>query len=312
MQREVRSKLRGLASTPLPVLLLVGCSFDVSALPAQREQDPPPSAQEDSGASGGQGGRMSSEPDAGPMEPPPPPQGGSDARVEPPPPDPVDAGMDAGMNMGIDAGMDAGMDAGTDAGMDTGMVEPEPDAATDAAIDASDPDPTECDPDLPCVCPHLLAQPVPGGPCQCALDVCAPDDDCRLLTRGSTVYYFCDDQRTWAQARDRCDDVPGLRLVAIGSSGEDEFVLANVSDKTWLGGSDSQTEGTWRWVGGAVFYDEEEGPVGNAYVNWHDTEPNNDGLSESPADCLLLWYENEVWADASCEDEHGYVCELEP
>ena len=27
-------------------------------------------------------------------------------------------------------------------------------------------------------------------------------------------------------------------------------------------------------------------------------------------DCLMLWPEQHSWADASCEDPHGYVCEF--
>jgi len=300
MQHSVGSKLRGRAWTPLSLLLIAGCSFDVSALPGQRRPSPEPVTQHDSGADApAPGGRMSNEPaDAGTQLPDRPPMQTDAAQ---PAPEPEDAQVDA---QPPEPPLDAGVDAAVDA-----SVEPEEDAAVpDAAV----PEPMECDPDLPCVCPHLLEQSVADGPCVCALAACAPDDDCRLLVRGPTRYYFCEDERTWEQARARCDDVPGLQLAAIESSDEDEFILANVTDKTWLGASDGQVEGTWRWIGGAVFYDEEEGDVGNAYVNWHSSEPNNDGLSESPADCLLLWYENSVWADASCDDAHGYVCEVDP
>jgi hypothetical protein len=322
MQHRVRSKLRGLAWLFVAAMSLLGCSFDASALPTQREQPPEPVSRDDRGAaasSAGSAGSAGNDGAAGATRPPDPPMttdaapppGKRDAQVVEPPPGPM-------------------LDAGTDAGVDA-RVEPTPDAAVpdasapDASVsDASAPDtsvpdaalpdasvPPECDPDLPCVCPHLLEESVADGPCLCALSVCAPDDDCRLLWFQSTSYYFCDLEHTWDDANDHCESVPNLHLAAIEGAAEDEFILANVSDKTWLGGNDSEQEGRWEWPSGDRFYEEEQGALNNAYVNWHSSEPNNDGLSESAADCMLLWYENSVWADGSCGDEHGYVCELE-
>ena len=296
MQYSVRSKLLVIVKTTLLVVALAGCSFDVSAIPPARERSPQAgSPKHDSGSAEpmGSAGTQSepitdaggSQPPDAPMMEPVPPMDEPDARIAEPPPEPAP-----------DAGMDAAQDAN---------VEPEEDASV--------PEPDACDPALPCACPHLTTQAVPGGPCICSVAECAPDDDCRLLTRGSTRYYFCDNERTWDQANERCFSVPGLHLASVESAGEDAFILANVSDKTWLGGNDKANEGRWYWLGGDAFYDEDQGgALDNAYVNWHSSEPNNDGLSDSPADCMILWYENEAWADASCGDLHGYVCEVAP
>lgn len=244
-----------------------------------------------------------------------------------------DAALDADVMPIVDAAspMDAAMkDAAVeDAAMEDAAVEDAAhdaaphDAAQDADEDASvdEMDPDECGEPPPCVCPHepRATESGPCAPALCPIDACAPDDHCRYLTFAGDGYYFCDDARTWAQARERCASVAGLHLVDVGGAAEDAFILDSVASKTWLGGSDGDSdgdgdasrEGRWRWTDGAVFYIEGDGAPGGAYVNWHPTEPNNIGLSSTPSDCLLLWYENERWADASCGDEHGYVCEVE-
>ena len=67
---------------------------------------------------------------------------------------------------------------------------------------------------------------------------------------------------TWAYARDRCAAL-GQQL-AVVSSAADQAALESVLDATsspvapryfWIGGSDSMSEGTWRWLDGtAVTY----------------------------------------------------------
>lgn len=277
-------------------LALAGCSFDTGAMPAREEQ---PVAEENDAAAG----RPAPPPDAGRVLPDAMPPALIDAEPQPPvrPDEPAPDAAPPATPDAAPSDMDAAADA-TAADDDAAVDEP----------DASEP----CEPDPgPCVCPHVaISLPTANDQCApmlCPVDECAPDDDCRFLRFASSGYYFCNDERSWEDARDRCFSIENAHLVIIESADEDQFVFESISDKTWLGGNDREQEGRWRWSAGSAFYDEEDGPINGAFENWHESEPNDTGLSESVPDCLMYWFENAAWADASCGDPHGYVCEVD-
>jgi hypothetical protein len=282
-------------------LWLASCSFDSTPGPSGRESDNIVEHHGDSGA--------------GMDASPPPPNGSDHPDAEPPAPPDAEVMQDARPPVRpVDSGMDA-----------TPPIEP-PDAAPDSEVDADLDDDAEvveppdsgneCPDEEPaCVCPEdpLAGSSDPCAPAPCAFSACAPDDDCEFLSLGSRHYYFCDDQRTWEEASEHCAAMPGLHLVEIDDEDENEFIFDHIADKTWLGGHDGEgmQEGRWRWNDGRAFYDVDEGVLEDAFVDWYFNEPNNQGLSETPADCMMFWFENGDWADASCGDPHGYVCEVE-
>jgi hypothetical protein len=277
-----------------------GCSFDRGAIPPPHQQPHRDAGNGDSGA----GDARAVDPDDASMQP----QKDAQAEASVPQPDAqTDATSEPDDAATEDAAMDAALDAAADAEADAGDSATDEDAGDEP--DGSDP----CGDPKPCVCPHEdIDENDECPPPVCAVDECAPDDDCRFLTFGSSRYYFCDDERTWEQARGRCESIAGAHLVTVQDDDEDEFVLDQISDKTWLGGSDGEDEGQWLWPDGTAFFDEEDdGPVAGRFNNWDSSEPNDTGLSASAADCLMYWYEQEAWADASCGDEHGYVCEID-
>jgi len=117
-------------------------------------------------------------------------------------------------------------------------------------------------------------------------------------------------QITWSDARDaaalRVFD-PGSGtingyLATLTDTGEDAFVQVNYSSNfgAWLGGSDSATEGDWRWV---------TGPEGAAnaglgtvfgFTNWKTGEPN-DSFSFGGEDYLAI-----NWPPAADVGEFGW------
>jgi hypothetical protein len=231
------------------------------------------------------------------------------------------------------AANDAGSTA-TDAKVEDTATPPNPDPPPDTGTPEVD---TGTPPDCPCVCPHQLLpqlnQPRDAS-CQlvaCATADCAPEPDCTMVALDKSGYYICDSDHTWADAKAHCDDSGETYLASVDSQEEDNFLLGKLADKTWIGGNDLREEGEFRWQNGDVFWRggaalsggggpgpgpggggewEGGGPVDNAYANFLSYEPNDQGLNANPGDCVMLWPQEAAWADANCDDQHGYVCEF--
>lgn len=70
---------------------------------------------------------------------------------------------------------------------------------------------------------------------------------------------------SWQDAVASCEEI-GAHLVTIGSAEENEFVWNQFGDNYhWLGATDEECEGEWRWVTDEPF----------DYTNWMPGEPNN-------------------------------------
>ena len=285
-------------------LVIAGCSFDTGPLFPSRDKIPEdrPTPRRDADVA---------LPDAGALPPPEagPPMAGTNA----PPPD-MDASMqpDARVEMDSAVEMDAAAD-GAPPDADPPDAAPDDGAAPDVVVV---PDATVCPDPMPCVCAQHAPITPPSDGCVrplCPDQGCTPDSDCALIYDRTSAYYFCENQREWEDAAYHCE-LAEMALASIDDEPEDDLVYDNIEDKTWLGGRDGDGEeaGVWRGADDRVFYrgdEEDREPLG--YVNWHQSEPNNGGLSaNSPADCMLFWFENGTWADGSCSDEHGYVCEV--
>jgi len=105
----------------------------------------------------------------------------------------------------------------------------------------------------------------------------------------------------WVSARQFCQ-IEGGELASIHSAEENEFVKTLTSAAfpdggayTWIGGTDSEDEGVWRWSDRTewIYTDEStyiEGSVGE--------------------NCLRLWVNpyNPNWTDESCFKKFGFVC----
>lgn len=78
-------------------------------------------------------------------------------------------------------------------------------------------------------------------------------------------YKLHTDRVPWLVAKDRCEQMGGY-LACITSRREHEFVTGLVKGRAaWIGGTDAQSEGTWRWLTGEPF----------EFQAWLPNEPND-------------------------------------
>jgi len=119
--------------------------------------------------------------------------------------------------------------------------------------------------------------------------------------------------RAWADARTACQGLGvGWDLATIRDAERDTWLVAllgTVAD-AWVGASDLENEGVWRWVNDtSAFWN--GGPtgtnVGGAFANWNGgttAEPNGGEAS----DCLRVRLTT-GWADFQCATAYASICE---
>ena len=161
--------------------------------------------------------------------------------------------------------------------------------------------------------------PLPPLPCPCAegyhcVDgACVPGqppdagpDSCARVSFGERTYLHCTELVTWHVAQDDCAR-RGMRLMRIETPEENELGRGLATTQLWLGGTDIDVEGVWRWQDGSAFW---SGglmgmPVGGAFTFWDVEEPNDLGGE----DCLAMRRGGQ-WLDEDCAlADNAYVCE---
>uniref|UniRef100_A0A673YUJ8 C-type lectin domain family 4 member E-like n=1 Tax=Salmo trutta TaxID=8032 RepID=A0A673YUJ8_SALTR len=120
----------------------------------------------------------------------------------------------------------------------------------------------------------------------------------------SCWYFVSTEGKTWNESRQDCV-ARGADLVIINSRKEQRFLFA-LNKRFWIGLTDSETEGFWKWVDGT--------PLITRY--WVNNQPNNGGsVSTFPGeDCVGLrdgqGQPEKTWNDLNCAEKLNWICEL--
>eukprot|EP00911_Craspedida_sp_UC1_P000357 UC1_evm1s275 len=138
-----------------------------------------------------------------------------------------------------------------------------------------------------------------------------------IIKFGESTYEVLSDTMTWDEAQAvalaRSHEGSSGHLVVIDSKRESDFLFDAVSKGFWLGATDSETEGEWKWApgtpeAGAVFWN--GGADGKAvtgmYTDWNAGEPNNAG-DEHCAEARGVT--NLLWNDIACGTKLTVVVE---
>ncbi|XP_062420863.1 CD209 antigen-like protein A [Pungitius pungitius] len=107
---------------------------------------------------------------------------------------------------------------------------------------------------------------------------------------------------SWTNARTDCR-ANGADLVIIDSPQEQKFLSSIAKDRAWIGLSDKEMEGTWKWVDGT--------PLTGAY--WgappDPVQPDDNGGKEDCVEILLRWNSERNWNDNVCTSSFSWICE---
>ena len=112
-------------------------------------------------------------------------------------------------------------------------------------------------------------------------------------------FKYYDELKTWAEAKAACEAMGGH--LATSTSAEKNNFLVKISGgaQVWLGATDEETEGTWKWVTGEDW----------DYTNWNTGEPNNSGGAEHYLQ--MSFGSSGKWNDLSATSRLGYICECD-
>ncbi|XP_064782107.1 C-type lectin domain family 4 member E-like isoform X1 [Oncorhynchus masou masou] len=120
----------------------------------------------------------------------------------------------------------------------------------------------------------------------------------------SCWYFVSSERKPWSESRQDCME-KGADLVIVNSREEQRFLFA-LNKRFWIGLTDNETEGSWKWVGGT--------PLITSY--WIIDQPNNGrSLSTFPEeDCVELHngqdQPEKTWNDLNCAQKRIWICEL--
>ncbi|TRY92124.1 hypothetical protein DNTS_031444 [Danionella cerebrum] len=104
--------------------------------------------------------------------------------------------------------------------------------------------------------------------------------------------------KSWSESRQFCRD-NGADLVMIKTEEKQSFISSRVNERVWIGLSDADEEGKWKWV--------DNSPLNQGF--WIKGEPNNYlGEDEDCAEIRPI-NNNKLWNDIMCSFENRGVCE---
>ena len=123
-------------------------------------------------------------------------------------------------------------------------------------------------------------------------------------------YILYDIPIDWRKAKEYCEGQGGHLATVSNRSENDflkEFIAKGDKNSYWLGGTDEEVEGEWKWITGEKFL----------FTDWYGDNPNNTGGTEHYLE-IRKNYDNK-WNDDSIDkyiaselEKQGFICEIEP
>ena len=126
------------------------------------------------------------------------------------------------------------------------------------------------------------------------MSACEPDWE----ENGNRCYLWSTDMKNWTEAEDFCQR-KGAHLASVTSAAISDYVLEGKDKREmyqlWIGGSDLEVNGVWKWADCSVW----------DFKLWASGEPND---KLGPQDCLIYHAGEHRWDDYQCDADAGFLC----
>ena len=124
--------------------------------------------------------------------------------------------------------------------------------------------------------------------------------DSGWLHSGTKCLKFFAANATFDEARKSCKCDNAGELVSVPDEARNTLVkqLTGGKVKTWIGGTDAVTEGTFTWTDGTAW----------SFTKWMNANQPNNGGTDGNQDCVII-REDGTWDDVDCATQRSYVCE---
>nr|XP_009303575.2 CD209 antigen-like protein C [Danio rerio] len=111
----------------------------------------------------------------------------------------------------------------------------------------------------------------------------------------SSFYFISSEKKNWSESTRNCRD-RGADLIIINNKEEQDFVKKiSGGDVVWIGLSDSDEEGSWKWV--------DDPSMTSGFRFWGTFEPNG----KRGENCAVS--RSSGWADYPCNNYFQWICE---
>nr|XP_055064541.1 CD209 antigen-like protein B [Misgurnus anguillicaudatus] len=108
----------------------------------------------------------------------------------------------------------------------------------------------------------------------------------------SSLYFISSEKKSWNESRRYCRE-RGADLIIINNKEEQDFIMKFGKIKVWIGLTDIDEEGRWKWVDNSTL----------SYRFWVSGEPSG-GTKENCVESYSLG-----WNDNSCNRAQKWICE---
>ena len=149
--------------------------------------------------------------------------------------------------------------------------------------------------------PSTCTTPAPTTSTTTVSTTQSPNCDVGWSHHQGKCYKVMTDNLSWEDARKSCSCTQSAELASITTAEEQAVAKSMITENTWIGATDVETEDTFVWSDGTTF-------VKSDYTSfWSSGQPNNAG-DTSNQDCVSLKSDG-LWDDVACSTTRQYLCE---
>uniref|UniRef100_A0A671L442 Zmp:0000000924 n=1 Tax=Sinocyclocheilus anshuiensis TaxID=1608454 RepID=A0A671L442_9TELE len=114
-----------------------------------------------------------------------------------------------------------------------------------------------------------------------------------------SFYYMSNERKSWTESSKDCLK-RRANLIIINNREEQDFVKNNtVKREFWIGLTDIDVEGSWKWVDGSNM----------TSGFWASREPNGGRVENCAVTYLTKWPDLLGWLDVKCNNAYQWICE---